>query len=674
MTPDLKAAPWALGLVASLSLVACGGETSNGAAGRSDDATNGAGDPNGDGGDGGDALVALRIEPPVIELDVDSGDTAQFRVIARASSGDETDVSTEAAWLATPTTLGRMSGATFVPAGPAGTATVNAYYNGLSAAATVQLNLEASVSIPVAPGQVELPPQPELLFDSVAPSDEAPPRLVYPLDGVLLPPNLGKVDVHYRPGPHSLFEVSFTSPRVDVRFYTRCTPLHDGCRFNLDGELYSRIAEAAAGGPPVQVRVRGTSDDGETVGASAQVQVSFSARPVDGGFYYWATNAESIMRVDFGAGNEPERFFPFEDTSTCFGCHALSPNGERMSLSREGQRNGELYLLDVRTGEMILNGTSGDEEQFQSWSPDSSRFAAIYGDDDRPDLHDEIRIRSGETGEILERISIGHEPTHPDWSPAGDRIAYTRVTRHQTSQRPGRGGISFVRHSGDGWGEPQTLIEPEDSLNYYNPAYAPDGSFLAFNRSVCPEGQIYASSCDGDADPSARLFAIRSEGGPHVELARANAPGPEDGESTDLSHTFPRWAPFIDARWADGTGRLMWMTFSSRRQYGLHPLPGADNGTPGQLLWMVGIDPDAVLRGEDGSAAAFALPFQDLSTSNHIGQWTQRVVPVEPDPGQGGPDGGPACRERGESCAEVDCCLGLICREDGDGAVCRSSL
>ena len=43
---------------------------------------------------------------------------------------------------------------------------------------------------------------------------------------------------------------------------------------------------------------------------------------------------------------------------------------------------------------------------------------------------------------------------------------------------------------------------------------------------------------------------------------------------------------------------------------------------------MVAIDPAKVAVGDDPSYAAFCLPFQDLTTSNHIAQWTQVVVPI----------------------------------------------
>jgi hypothetical protein len=50
------------------------------------------------------------------------------------------------------------------------------------------------------------------------------------------------------------------------------------------------------------------------------------------------------------------------------------------------------------------------------------------------------------------------------------------------------------------------------------------------------------------------------------------------------------------------------------------------------LLWMVALDPARVKAGEDGSYPAFFLPFQDLLTSNHMAQWTERIVSDAPPP------------------------------------------
>jgi hypothetical protein len=284
-----------------------------------------------------------------------------------------------------------------------------------------------------------------------------------------------------------------------------------------------------------------------------------------------------------------------------------------------------------------LNGSqteSGTNHiQFASFNPDGSRFVAIYGD--TPDLSErnKLWVHDGTTGLRIpgESIALTYEPDHPDWSPDGSRIAFTHVGQHNQSQRPRNCGLDVIQRGGSGWQAPFTVVPIAAGRNRYNPNFAPDSSFFIYSESTCPAGDITSSLCNGDADPSAKTWAAApSAGAQPVYLARANAPGILDGSNNDLSNTFPRFSPFVQRQ---GAGRVYWVTIASRRQLGLRnppPTPATadptEMGTSGQVLWMFAVDPDKVAAGQDGSYPAFFLPFQDLTTSNHIGQWTQRVV------------------------------------------------
>src|SRR5262249_34842295 len=78
----------------------------------------------------------------------------------------------------------------------------------------------------------------------------------------------------------------------------------------------------------------------------------------------------------------------------------------------------------------------------------------------------------------------------------------------------------------------------------------------------------------------------------------------------------PKWSPQPHMY---AGGQVFWLTFSSRRPYGLH-------GSGTAQIWMVGIDPAKAMAGEDASFAAFWLPFQDPTSGNHIAQWVETVV------------------------------------------------
>ncbi len=497
------------------------------------------------------------------------------------------------------------------------------------------------------------------------------PSLLYPLDGVMLPPSLPPFEIHAQLGQdrQGILQITIEGDAGYWQAFTQCQPLSGGCLAKLPEETWQDLKQYAKGRGPLTMTLAASDQAMQSFAVSAPQTLSIAAAPVTGGLYYWTTsNNTAIMRVDFAEEIGPlERYFPFEGGG-CYGCHALSRNGRRMTVSQNGQRDGRVTIVDVAAGQIDVQPQDDLREQFQSWAPDNLRFAGVWSDGADPDT--QIRIRDGSTGRILERIELGVEPSHPDWSATGDRIAFTLVTHHQTSQRPGRGGIAQVRSDGTGgWQNHEVLVPPEDGKNRYYPAYAPDGSFLIYNESTCPGGELYNDRCDADADPSAKLWAVLPDG-TRLPLGHVNAPGPADADEL-LAQTFPKWAPFVDPRTADGQGRLMWFTFSSMRAYGLHPPGRNGNNQPGQLIWMAAVDPQAILRGEDGSFAPFALPFQDITTSNHIAQWTAQVVPVDPDPNNptGCPDIGDICDPAGPAC-----CGAATCSDNGNGVyVCKPS-
>ena len=83
-------------------------------------------------------------------------------------------------------------------------------------------------SVPPPSGAAALPPSPAKAFTGPTAAARAP-ELVYPNDGVLLPPNLFEIEVHFRPGPieNTLFEIAFANALTDVRAYARCAPVGD---------------------------------------------------------------------------------------------------------------------------------------------------------------------------------------------------------------------------------------------------------------------------------------------------------------------------------------------------------------------------------------------------------------------------------------------------------------
>jgi hypothetical protein len=588
-----------------------------------------------------DGLVSIAVTPADQTLVIDGATAAQsvYKAVGTFKDGHTADITADVAFSLVDPALGSFASANFTSGVDHGGHTlVNAVAGQLAGTTGLTLTMKQRYNDPGATG---LPADPGTQFGgSDTPSLAA--QLVYPNDGVLVPPNLGKLEIHWKPAAGtSLFALGFTNGATDIVVYTICTnPTNGGCIYTPDAKVWHWIAETNRGAAPVQVTVKATDGQGGGVGTSNGVAVSFSLDDINGGLYYWTTSGMTgIMRFDFASTTQTmaTQFIGTQLTGgTCVGCHALSRDGAKVVAEAGGQNDGRLLLLDVATSMPMVAFGSTPKSIFESWDPAAARYVGVYGDNGATDFG--LMLFNGSNGAFLGDIAgtgtQANPADHPDWSLDGNHIAYVKVGTPGTNQRMWSGAIEVVS-STDGmtWGAPAELVPSTPGKNHYYPSFAPDNSFLVYDESTCPAGQNTDGSCNADTDATATLWAVGATmGSTPIDLTKCNAGGIADGATTALTNSFPRWSPFVFKRSADAaSSRLMWLTFSSTRNYGLHPIPpsAAPGGESpvGTLLWMAAVDPDKIANGEDGCYTAFALPFQDITTSNHIAQWTTKVVP-----------------------------------------------
>ncbi len=593
-------------------------------------------------------LTGISITPgnQTLEVDGTAAKTVTYSVSGTFNDGHSQDITRAVAFVQEPA-FGIFEGPSLtVPADRGGVSTITAVAGAGATVFKATAGLEVSVRRGFSdPKSAGLPADVAQKFAGAEDAAKKP-ELVYPNDGVLLPPNLGRLEFHFVPqGGTSLYQLTLSNQVTSVQIYLSCyrpNGVASGCIYETDPAVWKAIAETNRGGSPLQVLLKATDASGATVGTSTPLGLSFSRDNIEGGLYYWTTSGNTgIMRFDFASTTQtvPELFADATATGNsgvvCIGCHALTRDGKKIVAEAGGQSDGRLLMLDVATFGQIAPFGAPAKSIFESWSPDSSQFAGVYADSGATDC--QLRIHDGASGLVAQSLSgtgdCAQSPAnHPDWAPSGDRVAYVKMGDRSgnpsTNQKFFQGSLQMVTRTAGAWSAPTELLPLAPGKNRYYPAFAPDSNFLVFNESTCASGNQHIS-CNADSDPTAKIFALRPvPGATPIPLTQANAPGKRDGSNTSLTNSFPKWSPFMFRRTADGT-RLNWLTFASTRNYGLRtPVPGASaESTRGTLLWMVAVDPDKVGLGADPSFPAFALPFQDLGTSNHIGQWAEKVVP-----------------------------------------------
>ena len=464
-------------------------------------------------------------------------------------------------------------------------------------------------------------------------------------NSVLFPPNVSGIEIHFQPGANNtLFEVSVVGDISNITSYIRCTAPAGitGCIYTPDPGLWASIARSNAGKSAAVLTVRGTDDSGTSVGASQSIKIQFAKDAIMGGLYYWTTSSNgAIMRWDFAGTSTAATPYLTQantDGKTCVGCHALSLDGTKLVASAGGQNQGHLLLWNVMANIAAQPYPLAQKSQFESWNAGGTQFVGVYGDTTKKGPVN-LMLFDGTTGAVTQTIDLGGlRADHPDWTKATtgpDTIAFTSVdpTATTTDQKPATGGIDFIQYNGTAWGAPQVLVPSMLGLNRYYPAISPDGLLVLYDESTCANtptaGQTPDISCNADTDATATVFltALPPADPTPTALVRANQPGVADNGATALTNSFPKWAPFITQ--LDEFHKIYWFTFSSTRQYGLRnpPAPATNTGESkkGTLIWMVGMQ--AGIGGADPSFTAFCLPFQDITTSNHIAQWTKFFIP-----------------------------------------------
>jgi len=541
-------------------------------------------------------------------------------------------------------------------------------------------------------------PFPPLGTSNCAPNVLGPSKLVYPTDGLLLPPNMNVLEVQFVPPSGAKeFEVDFENSITDVRVVTLCNAVPDvrqgaskGCGLTLPQLAWNDIANANRDKDPVKVTVRATIDGSCTTTSAENVNVSFAKDDLAGGIYYWQSatyggiggKTGGIYSHDFGTFDPaPTPFYTSDSTGTCVGCHNVSRDGLRMALAFDDPDGDDEFsdvhtaVLDIPSKSKVGAPNGGNLPGFQTFTHDHSKMIATTY---TTLANKAFVVYDGDGVNLLATDTLPNNMvgTQPDLSKDDSTLVFvsplaTTIPGNKVGDCHFMSGslytASFNASTG-ALGTPAPLMAAGTNQNFYYPSWAPDMSFVVFNEN----DDTTAQNNSGDAFYSrkARVKIMHwptQQNDQPIDLPALNI---ADG----LSNSWPRWSPFVSHFHGHN---IVWVTFSSNRDYGLHltntgfdncyppespaydqPQPLSKQNTTYQncaqpQIWMaaVNVDTDRAQDAKDRSFPAFWLPFQDVNSHNHSAQWVEKVNnPDQPDSGtclptgsQCGTDGGAVC-------------------------------
>jgi hypothetical protein len=562
--------------------------------------------PGGRGGGSGSA-DHLEISPATASVTVTNG-VAVNEIYTATYNGS--DVTAETTFSIADPGYGTWTGATLSVSGTAvGPTAITAAYDPAAGSAGSASPVIGGADLTVyakgfrASGS-NVPANASDLFANATESAALAPTIAYPANNVIVPPNIGELDVHWTaPAGDDLFALTMSNEYITWTVFTEAAnPSADFFTLQEWGALASSRA-------PLSLTVAGLAVAAPaTKGTSTAQTASATNELVQGGVYYWQNEpTQGVYRYDMSTPSiPPSSFFPTgQQPESCIGCHALSRDGTKIALTLTSG-NGPGTVIDVSNYNVLVPYTTNTQYwNFGTFTPDSSELVTVF--------EGAMSLRQSNGGTVIATVpsSAGMEADHPDLSPDGTKLANVETINDTYDFQVSQGAIvvrSFDQTTNT-FGAIQQLVPNVTGASNYYPSFSPDNQWILFTRTT---GNSYA-------DPSAEVWVVKADGSkPPIQLMTADTTG------ASLMNSWARWAPFQQT-YGSNSEALFYITFSSVRPYGVIPLTPGEDG-PDPQIWMAPFFPDRAEAGMDPSGAAFRMPFQLLTAANHIAQWTQAVV------------------------------------------------
>ena len=486
------------------------------------------------------------------------------------------------------------------------------------------------------PGNVDAPTQGKLLAGG---SSDSAFKLVYPYDATVFARGLIAPTLQWTGNATTASYVHITAPGVDYKgWFGTASP----GRAQPAQAAWNVITLAPKPTDPVKLEV--TKIAGGLVTGPATETWTVAAGSLRGIIYYETYGSPilggfasvGIMKIAPGATT------PVPIASGCGSvCHTASADGSTL-VSATGFGGIASQSYDLKSGAKPIKVQSDQSFVYGALTPNGklSMSATNY----RTWFGAKSKLYDTTTGAVVAAPGwdgVINNAATPAFAPDGTMIAFN----HQDT---GNGHTLATMAYNAGSHAFSGLVDVvNDPARYVGwPAFTPDTKSIVYHSGTSPLYETDAASTDGGGSTvtNGDLYAVDLATKTKTRLDKLNGYA---GAGSYLPANDPdlNFAPTV---LPEAVGGYFWVVFTSHRSYG-NTLSSKDNNDENGKLWVAAIDIGAA-PGVDPSHPAFYLDGQESGADNLRGFWVL-------DP----------CKDDGNGCASGDECCGGYCRPGTDG-------
>ena len=191
---------------------------------------------------------------------------------------------------------------------------------------------------------------------------------------------------------------------------------------------------------------------------------------------------------------------------------AWSPNGAKIAFVRQDSVGRNIYVMNP-DGSGVTRLTEGPQVEFQpTWSPDGSKIAFVrshvYDDGISSYSWTEIWVMNADGSGETRLTSDLRASSTPDWSPDGNKIAFTRIDCYANDvECSGENYDIWVMNANGG---EETKLTTNPSHDRF-PSWSPDGKQIAFDGMVAGGDNFDVFVMNADGSGVSRLTDTTAE-------------------------------------------------------------------------------------------------------------------------------------------------------------------